>query len=535
MSQHRSYAGVLSVVGVVLLGYGVAITLCAGLGFAFDYVETADLSRFRSTFDLLAAAGSTALVGLVLLLPARSRQRAPPGPAPRFSPRASRGRGDIVTRREATLAVASIWVATSLAGAAPFWIGAGMSFPDGLFESVSGLTTTGATVITDIEGRISHPLLLWRSLTQWLGGMGIVVFFVAVFPNLRGGGKHMFGEEVPGTSSEGLRPRIKETSSILWRMYLTFTVLTGLGLWLCGMTVFDSICHAMTAMSTGGFSTRDASIGGFDNAAIEILLTFVMVFASVNYGLYYAAYRAVFRPRRTPGVAVGARVGRAIRDGLRTFARSPELMTFLILVLAAFSALAAGHLLAQGADPLTAARRAGFMVATTISSTGYGTHDYGVYPSAMLGVMLFLMFVGGCAGSTAGGIKVERVVIMAKITFAELRSSYRPSLVQIVRMGTKPVSDGVVTDTLVFFVLFMAALGTGVVSVCVLEGVPVPTAFGAVLSCLSNMGPAPFHLDADNFAAYGGFTKVLFAFLMLFGRLEFFALLAVLSPGFWRS
>ena len=176
-----------------------------------------------------------------------------------------------------------------------------------------------------------------------------------------------------------------------------------------------------------------------------------------------------------------------------------------------------------------------FMVATTISSTGYGTSDASTYPATMLGIVFFLMFVGGCSGSTAGGIKVERIILMAKMTLIEVRQSYRPNLVQVVRMGAKRVPSAALTDAVVFFILFMFTMGFGVLAITAHEGTSLPTAFGAVLSCLSNMGPAPFHVGPDNFSAYSPAAKLLFAFLMLFGRLEFFALLALFAPGFWRQ
>lgn len=493
----RDFRGVLQPVGAVVLGLGVAIASCGLFGWLFDlFDETTDPARRGGEIDLLGAAAAAFAVGGLMFIYGR------------------RHTNEIVTRREAVLGVALIWVAASVFGAIPFSLGAGMSVPDAIFESVSGLTTTGATVVTDIEGRLSRPLLLWRSLIQWLGGMGIVVLFVAVFPNIRAGGKQMFGEEVPGTSAEGLRPRIAETSRILWRFYMVFTVLVAVVLGVLGMSWFDSVCHALTAMSTGGFSTRDASIAAFDDPWIEMALAVVMLAASVNYGLYYAVLR-----------------GRSFR----AFARSSEFTAFVAITAVSVLVLTAGLFQLHGRNVFQAFRYAFFMVASTISSTGYGTDDYSAYPPAMLGVVLTMMFIGGCAGSTAGGIKVERIILMGKMSLAEIRRSYRPNLVQIVRMGSRRVQQTVLTDALVFFILYMGALALGCLAVCLLEDLELPTAFGAVLSCLSNMGPAPFHIGADNFAEYGNTAKILFAFLMLFGRLEFFALLSLFAPGFWRQ
>ena len=494
--RFRDFRGALQPVGAVLLGLGLAIFLCGFVGWLFDTFDTqSDPARAGGFFDLGVAACAAVGVGTLFFI--YGRNHVP----------------EMVTRREAVLAVALIWVAASTFGAIPFSLGAGMSIPDALFESVSGLTTTGATVVTDIEANINRSLLLWRSLIQWLGGMGIVVLFVAVFPNIRAGAKQMFGEEVPGTTAEGLRPRIAETSRLLWRFYLVFTTAAVVVLYLLGMSWFHSICHALTVMSTGGFSTKNASIAAFDDPWIEMALACFMLLASVNFGLYYSALR-----------------GRS----LRSFSRSSEFNAFVVIVVLTVCVLTAGLFELHDSNVFTSFRYAFFMVATTISSTGYGTDDYTAYPSSMLGVMVLLMFVGGCAGSTAGGIKVERIILMAKMTYAEVRRSYRPNLVQVVRMGNKRVPQSTLTDALVFFILYMGAMAFGCLAVCLLEDLPLPTAFGAVLSCLSNMGPAPFHIGPDNFAAYGGTTKVLFAFLMLFGRLEFFALLSLFAPGFWR-
>ena len=477
------------------MGLGAAISLCALVGFLFNvFAPPADARKLGGETELTIVAGVTVLFGLLLSVVGRRYE-------------------SMFGRREAVLSVALIWICAGVFGAMPFVVVADMSFPDALFEAISGLTTTGATVITDIEGSLPTALLLWRSLIQWLGGMGIVVLFVAVFPSFGAGGKHMFGEEVPGTTSEGLRPRIAETSRVLWQFYAFFTAVEVLVLYLLGMSFFESLCHALTTMSTGGFSTRDASVAAFDSVAIELAIAAFMLIGSVNYGLYYAALR-----------------GR----GLRPVFRSVEFQAFVVIVVLATVVLTVGILPIHGNDVFEAFRRAVFMVATTISSTGYGTDAYMSYPPAMLMVVLFLMFIGGCAGSTAGGIKIERIVMMAKVSLAEVRRSFRPNLVHVIRMGRTMVSQAAITDATVFFIIYMVCLGVFTMIVTWTESIGLPTAFGAVLTCLSNMGPAPFHVDADNFAHYGTLSKIIFAFAMLLGRLEFFALLSLLVPGFWR-
>lgn len=493
-TQARDFRGVIRPVGAVVLGIGVMIGLCAGVGVVWDRVAP-DLTRPQGGSGALAISSA-----IVCILGAAAFVYGKQFVSERIS------------RREALLAVSLIWIAAGLCGAIPFVLGADMSPVDSFFESVSGLTTTGATVIGDIEGRLSRPLLLWRSLIQWLGGMGIVVLFVAVFPNLGAGGKHLFRGEVPGTTAEGLRPRIAETSFALWKLYAALTLLEIVLLKVLGLDLFDAVCHAFTTMSTGGFSTRDSSVGGFASPAVEYVIASFMLIGSVNYGLYYGL----------------------IRTGhWRGFLRNIEFRAYVGIVVAAVLFLTILNLEVHD-DILRSFRYSFFMVATTLSSTGYGTDDYTVYSSTALSLIVLLMFVGGSSGSTAGGIKIERAVLMAKQAIAQVQKSFRPASVQLVRMGKTSVSAQVLADVASFFLIYMGCMAFGLLFVTMVEGVPVPTAFGAMLTCLSNMGPAPFHQGPDNFAAYTAGSKLFFVVAMLLGRLEFFTLFALFLPGFWR-
>jgi len=485
---------VIRPVGAVVLGIGVMIALCAGVGMVWDRFAPDPGRPQGGTAALALSAIIVSILGLSAFLYGK------------------RYVSERITRREAILAVSLIWVAAGVCGAIPFVLGAGMSMADSFFEAVSGLTTTGATVIGDIETRLSRPLLLWRSLIQWLGGMGIVVLFVAVFPNLGAGGKHMFRGEVPGTTAEGLRPRIAETSFALWKLYAMFTVAEIVLLKLLGLDLFDAVCHAFTTMSTGGFSTLDSSVGGFNSAAVEYVIACFMLIGSVNYALYYALLRT---------------------GSWRGLVRNAEFRSYVGIVLISVVVLTTLNLSVHDGI-LTSFRYSFFMVATTISSTGYGTDDYSAYSSAALTVLVLIMFVGGCAGSTAGGIKVERAVLMGKQAVAQLQKSFRPATVQLVRMGKAAVSTQVLADVASFFLIYMGCIGVGLLFITLVEGVPIPTAFGAMLTCLSNMGPAPFHVGPDNFASYGAVSKIFFSLAMLLGRLEFFTLFALLLPGFWR-
>jgi len=517
----RMHHAIARPVGSVTLGLGLAMLLCAATTPLWNLLEGgARPQDVGGATGLILSGAISMLLGLLLRRLGRRAADMPLG------------------RREAILVVALIWVACGIFGGMPYVLDAGMTPDDAFFEAVSGFTTTGATVIGQIEATISRPLLLWRALTQWLGGMGIVVLFVAIFPNIGVGGKHLYRSEVPGPVAGGLRPRIAETSTLLWRIYALFTIVQIGLLMVFGMSLFEAICHAFTTMSTGGFSTLDSSIGGFDAArvgwwnslGIEWTIVLFMLVAGVNFSLYYGVIR---------------------HRNLRGFLRSTEFRVYVGLVAGCtltlwIALVVAAETWAQAFDPAFAFqmfRDALFMVATTITSTGYGTAGYTHYTPIALAIMLLLMFVGGSAGSTAGGIKVSRVVLLFKLSWGQLRRSFRPQVVHVVRMGKKPVESSVILDVAAFLLIFMVTMAVGILIVCITDGVSVPRAFGAMLTAVSNMGPGPFHdlgtqgyieEPVDNFASYSWFAKIVFSLAMILGRLEFFTLLALLLPDFWR-
>ncbi|MFT7518405.1 MAG: trk system potassium uptake protein TrkH [Kiritimatiellia bacterium] len=534
-------------VGAVTLGLGFAMLVCMAAGPLLALTESTPTNTNQSFVAMAASAVITLAVGGALWFHGRKAGTIPLG------------------RREAILVVAVIWLFCGLFGGLPYILGAGMSPANAFFEAVSGFTTTGATVCgpsisqdavgacPSVEG-LSRPVLLWRSLTQWLGGMGIVVLFVAVFPTIGVGGKHMYRSEVPGPEAGGLRPRIAETSIVLWRIYAVFTLAQVVMLKLFGMSWFDSVNHAFTTMSTGGFSTLDSSLGGFtavsnpdigmqtglwadwQGLGIEWTVVVFMLIAGVNFSLYFAMlrYRSV-----------------------KVFWRSLEFRVYIGIVvistLTIFASLFAWNstiwhepLTWSGVarDALQYFRDALFMVATTITSTGYGAGvtSYTKYPAMALSTMLLLMFIGGSAGSTAGGIKVSRVILLTKMSWGQIRKSFRPSVVHVVRMGRKAIDSAIIADVAAFFVIYMACLAGGVLALSLIEDLSVAKAFGAMLTSLSNMGPAPFHnigdesfiSVTDNFGGYGAASKYVLSLAMILGRLEFFTLLALLLPDFWK-
>lgn len=497
-SRWRDFRGVLRPTGAVIAGLALAEMAAALLGLGYEWwTSPSDAVHWGDAGGMLAIAAGTLLIGLGIQA---------------YGRRYSHGR---LTRREALLAAALIWISAAILGALPFLLLSGLNPAEAFFETMSGMTTTGATVIVDVEAQLSASLMLWRSLIQWLGGMGVIVLFVAVFPTFGVGSKRTLQGEVPGASSEALKLRITETSYTLWKLYAGLTAVLMLLLMVCGVDPFDSLCHALTTVSTGGFSTRGASIAAFDNAAVEYVVSVFMILGSLNFAVFYL----VFKHRR-----------------VRVLLRSTELLVFLAIVGLATVVTTLGILHLHDQDIEQAFRSAFFQVGAFASSTGFRTDDYMNYPPPILAVLIGLMFVGGCAGSTAGGLKVERLVLLAKQSWSEVRRAFRPSVVNVVRMGRAAVSSERLSDVSAFFTLYVAVIGVGVLAVTFFEGVSLEAAFGAVLSCLANSGHGLWYASeaGGSFQVYSSGTQVFFAVVMLLGRLEIFTILALFVPDFWR-
>lgn len=418
-----------------------------------------------------------------------------------------------IGRREALLVVAIAWLSCGVFGGLPFIIGANFMPWDAFFEAVSGFTTTGATILPEIEERLNAPLHLWRLLTHWLGGLGIVVLFVALFPALGVGGKHLFFTEAPGPSTEGLAPRIKQTASVLWRVYAALTALEVALLMLAGMDWFEALGHALSTMGTGGFSTRNTSIAAFDNVAVEVVITLFMLIAGSNFGLFYES----------------------LRGGIRVFLQNLEFRVYLGVFLVVSLIIAADILGSVHDDVFTAIRYASFQTATVMTTTGFGTDDFDKWPVFSQTLLVMLYFLGGSAGSTAGGIKVVRVVMILKAITGEIRRGYRPALVAPVRLGNVVVPSSTVSEAMATGLVFILTVGVGGVLVALLDPVDLTTAFMASLACVANVGPGLAMVGpVENYAFFSPATKMVLSVAMLLGRLEFFALLALFVPSFWR-
>lgn len=414
--------------------------------------------------------------------------------------------------REGFAMVAFGWLAATLFGALPFWLtGVIPQFADAFFESMSGFTTTGASILTDIES-LPRSLLFWRSLTHWLGGMGIMVLFVALLSQLGVGGMQVFRAEAPGPITEKIKPRISETAKILWLTYVILTVLETLLLRLAGMDWFDSLTHAFGTMATGGFSTKNTSVGYFQDPFIDIIITVFMFAAGANFSLYYAAIR---------------------NKSLKTFWRNEEFQLYSLIVLGAtllvWAVLAAEH------DVLTAARLAAFQVVSLVTTTGFATADYSFWPSLGVGVLFLLMFVGGSAGSTGGGMKVSRYLVLWKHTGLQLRKHFHPRAVFSLKVGGKQYPEDIIISIFQFFFLYMFIVVTGTLAMTGFD-LDLTTAATSVLATLGNIGPGFAAVGpAENYAFLSPAAKYLLSFFMLVGRLEIYTVLVLFLPSFWRK
>ena len=459
-------------------------------------------------------------------------------------------RNDSVLRKEALAVVGLGWIFAGVLGALPLLFSGSLraadtpvTVADALFESVSGFTTTGASVLTELEDPAFVPrcVLFWRSFTHWLGGMGIIVLFVAILGQLGAGGKAMMRRETPGPISDAVRPRVQDHAAIMWRIYVSLSLLLAGLFYLEGMTVYDALCHSFGTMATGGFSTHNASIGYFDSPLIECTIIAFMVLAGTNFSLYYLALRG------TPALGEGKVIGR-----LKLVFGDPEFRVYLAILLLATLALTVNLLVGRRyADWAEALRHSAFMAATIMTTTGFGTEDYTRWGEFAKGMILMLMFVGGCAGSTAGGIKVVRFMLFVKVIRLEIEQAFRPNVVRPLKIFGLPVEKDLRHDVVVYFSLILMIFALSFLALNVIEpldqwhategGAPnreteklIDTA-SAVASTLNNIGPGLGVLGpTQNYSSFSPQGKLLLTLLMLLGRLELFAILVLFVPGFWR-
>lgn len=418
----------------------------------------------------------------------------------------------VINHREGVVIVTMGWVACGVFGALPFALGGFPSFTDAVFESVSGFTTTGASILPDIES-VPAGLLFWRSLTHWLGGMGIIVLAIAILPFLGVGGMQLYKAEVPGPVADKLQPRIKDTAMSLWKVYVLFTAAQTVLLTLGGMTVFESLCHAFGTMGTGGFSTRNASVAAYDSVYIDYVISFFMLVAGMNFALHFQLVR-----------------GRPL-----ALWRDTECRFFLGVVLGVTACVAVAIRGVAVASWPEAIRFSVFQVASIITTTGFATANYELWAPLAQGLLLLCMFVGGCTGSTSGGIKCMRIMILFKHAYRELFRLVHPRGVVAVKFGSKQVKEEIMSSIWGFFVLFMVVfVAAGLLLTAM--GLDVLTAFSAVIACLGNVGPGLGEVGpAENYGGLPWLAKWVLTLCMVLGRLEIYTVLVLFLPEFWRK
>ncbi len=417
--------------------------------------------------------------------------------------------------RDGFMIVAMFWTVLGLTGALPFMLAEHphMSLTDSIFESISALTTTGATVIVGLD-LLPESILYYRQQLQWFGGMGIIVLAVAVLPMLGIGGMQLYRAETPGPMKDAkLTPRITETAKALWYLYLGLTVACSLAFWMAGMTPFDAIGHAFSTISTGGFSTHDASIGYFDSTLIEMIAVVFMLLAGVNFALHFVAWRG-----KNPGI----------------YFRDTEFRYYLLLLLmvSVISSLAL-HGMHTYDDWGKAVTRGIFQTVSIGTTAGFTTADYSQWPGFIAIMLLFSSFVGGCASSTGGGIKVIRLVLLVKQGLREINRLIHPNAHIPVRVGEKIIEPRVIDAVWGFFALYVASFIVMYLALA-LTGLDLMTSFSAVAASINNMGPGLGSVGG-NYAHLNDPAKWILCFAMLLGRLEIFTLLVLLTPAYWRK
>ncbi len=477
---------ILNVLGILLFFFGLTMIFPLLVGFYY---------RDQNLIPLLSSMTITILAGLILYFIFR------------------KAGVEIIGQREGMAIVAVGWTAVGLFGGLPFYLGDGnLGFTDAVFESVSGFTTTGSSILSNIEA-VSKGLLFWRSFIQWLGGMGIIVLSLAILPFLGVGGMQLYKAEVPSPVPDKLKPRIRDTAMILWKVYALISLAQVIVLMLGGMNLYEALCHTFTTMPTGGFSTKNTSIAYYNSVYFDCVFIFFMLLAGINFSLHYKMLRgntAVFWQDSECRFFLGAVVLMSLVVSLNVFGSIYETI---------------GEALRYGA----------FQVVSIVTTTGFATADYEKWPSMSQLILLLCMFLGASAGSTGGGMKCLRIMLCFKYCYKELFTLIHPHAVSHVKIGGKPVPDDVMRSVLGFLALYV---GFFVLSTVLLAGLGVDftTSFAAVAASIGNIGPG-FGMvgPVENYAQIPLLGKWLLIWCMLLGRLELFTVIILIVPEFWRK
>ncbi len=480
------WAFILQVVGLIILFVGLTMLLPLGVSLAGEDKTTVTFVR-----AMLLSIG----VGGGLFLVCRT------------------DKGHTVTHREGMCIVTLGWVGAGLFGALPLYLSGSIpGFTDCVFETFSGFTTTGSTILKDIES-LPASILLWRSQTQWLGGMGIVLLSLAILPFLGVGGMQLYKAEVPGPTPDKLRPRVRETAKLLWQVYLLLSALELLFLLAGGMSFFDSLNHTFTTMPTGGFSPKSASIGHYDSVYFDLVITLFMFMAGVNFVLHFQLLQ------RKPSA----------------WWQSPEFRFYLLVTLGVTLIVTLCIYGPVYSSLGQALRYSLFQVVSIFTTTGYGTADYELWGPLAQFLLVMCMVVGGSAGSTAGGVKCMRVIILFKQVKREILRLVHPRAIVSVKLGRELVADEILSGVIGFFLLYLALAALAMGSLAAL-GLDLLTGIGAVIACISNIGPGIGQVGpTDNFAHLPALAKWILTFCMLLGRLEIYTVIVLLSKEFWKT
>jgi trk system potassium uptake protein TrkH len=478
---------ILRLIGQLLMLF--SITLLPPVVIDIFYGEDAGQAFFYSYLTLLA-------IGFVLWLPVRGKRAE-------------------LRLRDGFVVVVMFWTVLGLAGSLPFlfYEPLTVSVSDAVFESVSGLTTTGATVLIGID-ELPHSIKFYRQELQWLGGMGIIVLAVAVMPMLGIGGMQLYRAEAPGPVKDSkLTPRIAETAKALWYIYLGLTIACALSYWFAGMDLFDAICHSFSTVAIGGFSTHDTSIGYFNSAAIEAVAIVFMFLGGINFALHFTGMRAF---------------------NIMHYLKDAELRMYAaVLLVVSISSITYLYLHHDVPEPVEAIRQGLFHAVSIGTTAGFTTTDFSAWPTFVPVMLLFASFVGGCAGSTGGGMKAIRVLLLIKQGQREMMRLIHPSAQVVVKLGRQPVNNAVIDAVWGFFAAYVACFVI-MMLLLMLDGYDQITAFSAVAATINNLGPGLGEVSA-NYAGIDDFSKWLLCFSMLLGRLEIFTLLVMFMPAFWRK
>jgi len=488
------YRSLLSVLSAITVFLGLSMLLAAGWSL---YYGDDDL------MGILLSSGVTIGIGLPIWF-------------------MTRGRAEL-SIKDGFAIVTFAWISVAFFGSLPFLLTESITnFTDAFFESMSGVTTTGASIIGNLQTlphlengieSLPHGVLFWRSFIQWIGGMGIIVFSVAILPLLGVGGVQLFRAEVPGPVPDKITPRVRETAKILWLAYFIISFAEVILLRFGGLSLFDAICHTFTTMATGGFSTKNASIGHFNSSYIQYVFIIFMFLAGVNFTLHW----------------------RAITGNFRGYFKNIEFRYYVGLIVIITVIMVINNICDTHNFSEKTFRESLFMTVSILTTTGYAVADYGLWgPLAQL-ILLTLMFIGGCAGSTGGGMKVVRVATIVKYSLSETKRLLHPRAIIPVRIGRHIISDDVIRNTLGFF-LFFISIFVSVSIILTAMGMDIVSAFGATAACIGNIGPGLGSVGpVDNYAHLPNLAKWLLSFCMLIGRLEVFTVIVLLTRSFWKN